>query len=391
MDHIAGCRTRGDGNPTTMMGQNDAALNGDRCALRIAMIAPPWFELPPQGYGGIEWMCYWLVQGLVDRGHDVTVVGAGNNRTGARFLQTYARPPSDRLGQSVPEIVHAAATSRALANHDFDIVHDHSFAGPLLARARTCPTVVTAHGPVDGDLADYYREIGTAASLVAISRAQRHHGPHLPWLATVHNAIPTDEYPFRRNKEDFALWLGRMSPEKGGHIAIDAAREAGWHLVMAGKCNEPEEKRYFDTEIAPRLGADIEWTGEADTQRKKDLLSRASCLVFPIQWEEPFGIVMVEAMACGTPVVALRRGSVPEVIVHEITGYVCDRAAQLPAFLKRAELIDPQDCRDHATDHFDCSNMVAGYEGVYGELMELKVQSRQAVPDTIVVGHVASK
>jgi glycosyltransferase involved in cell wall biosynthesis len=182
-----------------------------------------------------------------------------------------------------------------------------------------------------------------------------------------------------------------MSPPKGAHIAIEAAREAGWNLVMAGKCNEPAEKSYFDVEIAPRLGAGIEWTGEADTERKKDLLSRASCLVFPIRWEEPFGIVMVEAMACGTPVVALRRGSVPEVIVNEVTGYICDLPAQLPESLRRAELINPQDCRDHATNHFDCSNMVAGYESVYGELVGLKIRSPQPARDTIVIRHVASK
>lgn len=371
----------------TRRGPIPAASGGNgalpiRRPLRLGVIAPPWFELPPRGYGGIEWMCYWLIEGLVRRGHDVTYVASGRNRTSARFIQTFSRPPSERLGESVPEIVHASVADRFLHDLDLDLVHDHSFAGPLLARGRRCPTVVTAHGPVDGDLEDYYREVGTSASLVAISRAQRRQRPRLPWVATVHNAIPTNEYPFKRHKEPFAVWLGRMSPEKGAHVAIDAARHGGWPLVMAGKCNEPAEKHYFDVEIAPRLGPGIEWTGEADTQRKKELLARASCLLFPIQWEEPFGIVMVEALACGTPVIALRRGSVPEVVLDGITGFVCDRPSQLSECLDKTDSIDPKDCRDHAATHFDSSTMVDGYESVYSSLVNGRPQH-----DKIAVSH----
>src|SRR5919108_975795 len=333
--------------------------------LHIAMVATPWFEVPPRGYGGIEWMCFWLVEELLELGHEVTLVATGRNHTRAHFLQTYARPPSECLGTSIPEIVHAGVTTRLLQDLDFDVVHDHSFAGPLLAHARECPTVVTAHGPVDGELADYYEEVGTAAALVAISAAQRRQRPNLPWAATIHNAIPTSEYPFRQDKDDYALWLGRMSPEKGPEVAIDAARQAGRRLVMAGKCNELAEKQYFDSEVRPRLGSDIEWIGEADTERKKELLSRASCLLFPIQWPEPFGIVMVEAMACGTPVVALDNGSVPEVVVDGVTGVICRAPKDLPEALQRSEAIDPAACRQRVVDCFDVPDMVQGYETVY--------------------------
>jgi glycosyltransferase involved in cell wall biosynthesis len=338
--------------------------------LRIAVIATPWFQLPPRGYGGIEWICFWLVEELVRRGHEVTLVAAGKNQTDARFLQTYASPPTVLLGQSIPEIVHAGAASRLLDDVDVDVVHDHSFAGPLLARGRDCPTVVTAHGPIEGELAAYYREIGTAASLVAISSAQRRRAPALPWIATIHNAIPTDEYPFQAHKEEFALWLGRMSPEKAPHLAIDVARKAGWKLVVAGKCNEAAEKAFFDSEVRPRLGADIQWIGEAETQHKKELLAKASALLFPIQWQEPFGIVMVEALACGTPVVALRQGSVPEVVVDGVTGYICDSAEQLAAALHSCRALRSEDCRKHAVANFDVATMASRYETVYLSLLD---------------------
>lgn len=338
--------------------------------LRVAVVAPPWFEIPPYGYGGIEWLCHWLVEGLVARGHDVTLVAAGASHTSARFIQTFRDPPSARLGEPLPELLHAAIADRAMADLDFDVIHDHSFAGPLSAGGRSAPTVVTAHGPVDGELGEYFATLPPRVELVAISDAQRRWAPDLPWVATIHNSIPVDDYPFKSDKERFVLFLGRMSPEKGAHLAIEAARDAGFPLVIAGKINEPKEHAYFEAEVRPRLGPDIKWIGAAQTEQKKDLLARARCLVFPIRWEEPFGIVMAEAMACGTPVVALNRGSVPEVVEDELTGFICDRTAELPEAIKRAELIDPAACRERARRRFDIAAMVEKYERVYRTAIE---------------------
>jgi glycosyltransferase involved in cell wall biosynthesis len=337
--------------------------------MRIAMVAPPWLQVPPQGYGGIEALCADLTDELVARGHEVRLFGSGIDGTGADFVRTYQDPPIERIGESGPEIIHAARVSDELDRVEVDLVHDHSFAGPLLARGRREPTVVTVHGPVDSELGVYYRLLGRSVHLVAISEAQRRAAPALPWAATVYNAIHVRDYPFRQEKDDYALFLGRMNPDKGAHLAIDVAREAGCRLLLAAKLNEPAEQAYFDEQIAPRLGADVEWLGEAGGARKGELLSRARCLLFPLQWEEPFGLVMIEAMACGTPVVALRRGSVPEVVLDGVTGLVRDDPADLAAALHSVTDLDPRACRHRAETEFDLPVMVSRYEAVYRRLL----------------------
>jgi hypothetical protein len=227
---------------------------------------------------------------------------------------------------------------------------------------------VTAHGTTEGEPGRYYRAIADRVALVAISQAQRRQLPDLPWAGVVHNGIPVHQYPYRADKEDFALFLGRMHPVKGAHLAIQAARAAGVPLVLAAKCSEPAELAYFQREIRPHLGGDVTWVGEADTAVKKDLLARARCLLFPVRWQEPFGIVLVEALACGTPVVALAGGAVAEIIADGRTGLVAERPEDLPALLDRVERIDPAACRERAW-RFDVAAMVAGYEAVYAPLI----------------------
>ncbi|MGH9082389.1 MAG: glycosyltransferase family 4 protein [Acidimicrobiales bacterium] len=334
------------------------------------MVAPPYFAVPPNAYGGVEAVVADLVDALVDRGHEVVLVGAGRRGTRAQhFHATYQDPPGDQLGDPLPEVLHAARTARFLDGVDVDLVHDHTLAGPLMARGRRRPTVVTVHGPVNGEPGDYYRALDGTAGLIAISDAQRSSAPDLAWVGTVHNALRVGTFPFRRDKEDFALFLGRFSPDKGAHLAIDAARQAGLRLVLAGKCAEPIEHEYFARQIAPRLGADTTMFGTADAREKRDLLARAACLLAPVCWEEPFGLVMIEAMACGTPVVALRRGAVPEVVVHGITGMVVDDPAGLPAAIHAARALDPAACRSHVERHFSVEAMAGGYERAYRHLL----------------------
>jgi glycosyltransferase involved in cell wall biosynthesis len=299
----------------------------------------------------------------------VVLVGAGVNGTRARFLRTYEKAPSERLGEAIPEVVQAALISSYLDGLQVDIVHDHSLAGPLTARGRPMPTVMTAHSPCSGEMAVYYRHLSREVRLIAISDAQRRIAPDLNWTGRVHNAVKVAAFPFRARKDDYVLFIGRFSPTKGAHLAIDAARRAGRPIVLAGKLQEPIEWSYFDAEIRPRLGADVEFIGEVGLRDKQRLYAGAHCLIFPIRWEEPFGLVMIEAMACGTPVVAFRRGSVPEVVLDGVTGFIRDDPVELPEAIERAGDLAPEDCRRHVTLHFDVSVMAAGYEQVYLRLV----------------------
>ena len=346
-------------------------MNGDGARpLHIAMVAPPYFAIPPLAYGGIEAVVADLVDTLVGRGHEVTLIGAGRHATRAqRFIATYERESADRLGELMPELVHAAKVAAILDTLDADLVHDHTVVGPLTALARLTPTVATAHGPVTGERGELYRELRGVVGLIAISDAQRSMAPDLPWTATVHNAIRAETFPFRADKDDYALFLGRFHPEKAPHLAIDAARAAGLSIVLAGKCSEPVERAYFAREIAPRTGQGVTIFGVADATAKRELLASAACLLFPITWDEPFGLVMIEAMVCGTPVVALRRGAVPELIVHGQTGIIVDDPDDLPDAIAQARELDPALCRKHVETHFSVQVMAASYEAVYRQIL----------------------
>jgi glycosyltransferase involved in cell wall biosynthesis len=334
--------------------------------LRIAMVAPPWYEVPPRGYGGIEVVVAELVDALVERGHEVVLLGSGEHGTRAdSFLTVFDEAPSELLGDPVTEVTAAATVGRLLADLEVDLVHDHSFAGPLLARGRGVPTVVTTHGPVTDREGDLYAELGETVGLVSISRSQRESNPGLNWLGTVHNALDVASFPFREHKDDYLLWLGRFSADKAPALAIDVARRAGVRIVLAGKLNEPAEEEYFDAEVKGRLGPDAEYVGEADADLKRELLGGARALLFPIQWDEPFGMVMLEAMACGTPVVATRRGSVPEVVEDGRTGIVVDDEDDLVEALDRARSLRPADCRASVEERFSPAVMAEGYERMY--------------------------
>ncbi|MFL6168032.1 MAG: glycosyltransferase, partial [Ornithinibacter sp.] len=230
------------------------------------------------------------------------------------------------------------------------------------------PTLVTVHGPMN-ELGDVYRPLGADVSLVAISENQRSSAADLNWVGTVHNAIDVSSFPFRDHKDDYVLFLGRFHETKGPHLAIDAARAAGVRILLAGKCAEPPEQEFFDAEIAPRLGPDAVYVGDAHSTEKRRLLAGARCLLFPILWDEPFGMVMVEAMACGTPVVALAGGSVPEVVVDGRTGVVVDEESQLVEAIHRAVGLDPAECRRTAEARFSIEAMTSGYEEVYRSVL----------------------
>jgi glycosyltransferase involved in cell wall biosynthesis len=262
-------------------------------------------------------------------------------------------------------VMHAARVNRLLRDGDFDVVHDHSTGGPLNAALRAAPTVVTVHGPADGELGDYYAELADCLHLVAISNDQRRRRPELPWVGTIHNGVDPDAFPPSSHRDGPVLWLGRFCPDKGPDLAIHACREAGLPLVLAGKCIEAEERHYLQRVIRPLLGEDVRLVLDADRRTAGQLLGEARCLIMPIRWHEPFGMVMIEAMASGTPVVALRRGSVPEVVRDGVTGWIRDHPTELPAALARVGELDRAACAEYVRAKFGADLMARRYERVY--------------------------
>jgi len=335
--------------------------------MRIAVLSPPWFAVPPSGYGGIEWIVSLLADGLVDAGHDVTLFASGDSQTKAELEYVYAVAPSEWIGRSFWELRHVL---HCYDNADeFDVVHDHSgpFAAALSASIET-PVVHTVHGPLAGEPGQLYDQVTKVAphlGLVSLSENQRKPRPHFNWVANVPNALDLSVYPFRPYRGDYLLFLGRMSPDKGAHRAVAVAMETGAPLKLAGKMQEPKEQQYFDEFVAPHLGSGIEYLGEVTHGQKVELLQHARATLFPIEWEEPFGLVMIESMACGTPVIATRRGSVPEVIEHGRGGVVVDDYRIMGAALEEADRIDPIDCRRYVEERFSPLRMVADYLRAY--------------------------
>ncbi|MBQ0906732.1 glycosyltransferase family 4 protein [Micromonospora sp. U21] len=331
------------------------------------MVLPPWLSLPPPGYGGVEQVVTGLVDALVRRGHAVTVFGAGQEHaTAADFVSVVPELQYERLGETLPELAHEARVRRLIRPADFDVIHDHTTFGPLVAGRREVPTVASVHGNPVGEYGEVLAATDDGVGLVSISHAQRRSNPGLPWAGTVHNGLNPADFPrkFAHSAEP-VLWLARFSPDKGPDVAIRACRGAGLPLVLAGKCNEPAERRYYEEVVEPMLDDDVAVVFNSDREATLRLLVEARCLIMPVQWNEPFGMVMVEAMATGTPVVALRRGAVPELVRPGLTGLVCERENQLSEALRVVSRLDPAVCVAHVAENFSTDRMALGYEAVY--------------------------
>jgi len=346
-------------------------VTGD--GLRIALLAPPWFPVPPPAYGGIEAVVALLADGLADAGHAVTLFASGDSSTRAELCAVYDQAPSEHIGSSLWELRHAAAYLERAG--EFDVLHDHTgLVGLLVSAFAPGAAVHTVHGPVGGEPGELYAAVCRRhphARLISISRNQQRRRPDLPWLANVPNAVDVESYPLGAAKEGYLLFLGRMSPEKGCHLAIEVARAAGLPLRIAGKKREPLEEAYFDRFVRPCLGGGVEYLGEVSEAEKRDLLAGALATLFTIDWEEPFGLVMIESMACGTPVLATRRGSVPEVVEDGVTGFVADDYRDLAAFVDRAAALDPREIRGRAAARFSPGRLVEEHVAAYRLALEL--------------------
>jgi glycosyltransferase involved in cell wall biosynthesis len=339
---------------------------------RIAMLAPPWIQIPPPGYGGIEFVLALLCDALVDRGHDIELFCAPGSTSKARVHPLLDAPHPESIERSLFEADHVGRAFDAIdeatgVGEPFDLVHDHCGYTPLaMARRLSIPLVHTVHGPFDDDTKPFYSVHGAKGSLVCISQSQARSAPDGANVAgVVYNPIDVESWPVGYQKEDYLLWVGRFVPEKGPQRAIQVAREAGRPLVLGGTV-QPRYERFFSTEIEPHIdGQMIRFVGEVGGARKQQLFANAVAFLMPIRWPEPFGMVMVEALAAGTPVLAFAQGAAPEIIEHGVNGFLVDDEDEMAAMVPKAEEIDPAACRRSAHERFSPDRVAAGYEEMY--------------------------
>lgn len=341
--------------------------------LKILQVAPLWESVPPHAYGGTEAVVHVLVEELVRRGHEVTLCASGDSRTSARLIAHY--PRSLRTAELENKAIYSwqhAALSLKDARH-YDIVHNHA-GEEVMALAHLIPDVpmlTTMHCLVTPDTQFIWDRY--PGHYNTISRSQYAEMPQVSggiYGGVVYNGIDVASFPLQTDKDDHLLFLSRISPEKGPHLAVEAARLCGKKLIMAGKIDSYDQ-RFFDTTIAPLIDGDrVVFVGEADATKKRELYKNAACVLMPLTWEEPFGLVLAEAQACGTPVIAFNRGAAAEIVTDGITGFVVDTVEQMAGAVLRLNEIDPLACRRHVEDHFDGRSMADRYLHLYQSIIE---------------------
>ena len=328
--------------------------------------------MPPTGYGGIELVVSLLADGLVEAGHDVTLYASGGSHTKAKLVSPLEVAPNPRdLGNPWYDAFHALSVY--LDVDQFDIVHDHAgISGPVCgAMLRGSPPVVhTLHGPWTDLTRVFYGLASQHLHLVSISEAQAADNPDVPYAGNVYNGIDLSVYPYREDKDDFLVYIGRATPDKGPKEAVTFARRAGLPLQMILKRGEPAEREYFEREVEPLLASDIELYENVSHETKVDLLGRAKAMIFPIRWPEPFGLVMVEAMACGTPVITTNWGAAPELVDDGVTGFRRDTDDDLVEAIDKLPAISPAACRERVEARFSALAMVRGYEALYKRVVD---------------------
>jgi len=345
--------------------------------MRIAQVAPLFEAVPPQLYGGTERVVSHLTEELVRRGHDVTLFASGDSQTKASLVPIV--PRARRLGAANRDLMLVdlirELDSAFARSAEFDVVHCHVdyLAFPFGNLVKT-PTVHTLHGRQDLDFQPALYRHFDGTPLVSISNAQRKplRGLELSWAGTVYHGLPLEGYPFAAEDRGYLAFLGRVAPEKQPDMAVEIARRAGIPLKIAAKVDDAD-REYFERVVAPLLDDPlVDFVGEINDADKVAFLGGARGLLFPIDWPEPFGLVMIEAMACGTPVIARPCGSVPEVVAPGRTGFVAETLDELADAVKRLDQIDRAECRAHVERHFTVSHMADGYEKIYRKLGGLR-------------------
>ncbi len=357
--------------------------------MRIAMVAPLIEPVPPPLYGGTERVIHVLTEELVRKGHEVTLFASGDSQTSAELVPCAPRGLRlDNINDKEACIAYTLIELDRVYQRaaEFDIIHSHvDYLAFPFARLSPTPTVSTTHGRLDQPQTRRIYSAFPEHPLVSISQAQQTWLPEANWLGTVHNAIDVDNFHFRPEHGDYLVFLGRISPEKRPDRAIEIAREVGMRLVIAAKV-DAADREYYEHAIAPliRQCPLVEFIGEVNEREKDALLGGAYAYLFPIDWPEPFGLTMVEAMATGTPVIAYRAGSVPEIVIDGVTGFVCDSLCEMVEAVPRVRELDRRACRQHVERNFSPQVMASKYEAIYRQLVESWSASGPGVRSRIV-------
>lgn len=345
--------------------------------MRIAQVTPMYEAVPPHRYGGTERVVSYLTEELVRRGHDVTLFASGDSQTSARLIPTVDRALRERFSlQEMRDVafpLHLLMIGEVLQHaEEFDIIHSHLdfFPWAFEPFVRT-PIVTTLHGRLDLPYLPALISRCPHTALVSISHRQRAPlAPYRPhWIGTVYNGIPIEEFPFNDTPGDYLVFVGRIAVEKRVDWAVEIAKRTGIKLKIAAKI-DPTDQEYYEREIKHLFDHPlIEYLGEIDEQEKRDLLAGAYGLVFPIDWPEPFGLVQIEALACGAPVLAMNRGSVPEVLRHGVTALIGNSVDELVALAPKLGALDRRTCRQEVEQRFSSRSMADGYEQIYRRVL----------------------
>ena len=331
--------------------------------MRIAIIAPPWVPVPAPAYGGTEAVLDQLARGLTRAGHDVLMVCHPESQCPVEKVSVVPAEDTVRMGRASIELEHAIGAYNLV--QDCDVVHDHTLAGPIhSASFPDLPVVTTNHNAFTRTYNALYAAVVPRVALVAISRSHAESTP-VPVDAVVYHGVDIADFPAGSGGGGYLALLGRMAPTKGVHRAISVAKSAGMTLKIAAKMREPHERAYFEEFVEPHLGDDVIYLGEVDAPGKLELLGGAAALLNPIEWREPFGMAMLESLACGTPVVGCPQGAAPEIVEHGVTGYLGDTDDELVAGLLALDRIDRSRCRESVQQKFSVEQMVDGYVEVY--------------------------
>jgi glycosyltransferase involved in cell wall biosynthesis len=345
--------------------------------VRIALIAPPFIPVPPPQYGGTELFIAELAVGLKENGIDVVVYANGQSSIPVEMRWIYEKsdwPIRGEIFDSMKDVNHSAWAVRD-AMDSCDLIHVNNASGLSFSRFSKLPFVYTLHHPVEPALTAFYRFFPDV-NFVCISNHQCQ-AQGLAGSRVIHHGLDVSQYKLRRKKRDYLSFIGRIAPVKGTHLAIEVAQRSGIPLKIAGQV-QPAFKDYFESQIKPKIdGKFIEFIGEADLAAKNELLGNSLAMLFPIQWDEPFGLVMIEAMACGTPVLALPGGSVPEIVQNGVSGYVCknvEEMARRASAMRDSDTISPTGIREFVEKNFSVKAMVSAYIDLYTRLIPLKAK-----------------